>query len=67
MREVAGQSTQESLTRALDAERVRNAMRLSWVRFLAVSAIFGVTLYLGHWRGLADWAIYATPFAVYWT
>jgi adenylate cyclase len=66
MREVAAQSTQESLTRALDAERVRNAVRLSWVRSLAVSAIFGVTLYLGYLRGLADWAVYATPFAAYW-
>jgi adenylate cyclase len=67
MREVAGYSTEESLTRALDSERARNALRLSWVRFLAVSAIFGVTLYLGHLRGLPDWAVYATPFAAYWT
>ncbi len=66
MREVAAQSTEESLTRALDVERVRNAVRLSWVRCLAVSAIFGVTLYLGSLRGLADWAIYTTPFAAYW-
>ena len=66
MREVAGHSTEESLTRALDSERARNALRLSWVRFLAVSAIFGVTLYLGHLRGLPDWAVYATPFAAYW-
>ncbi|WP_224247920.1 adenylate/guanylate cyclase domain-containing protein [Hyalangium gracile] len=66
MKEVSGQSTDESLTRALDAERVRNAVRLSWVRFLAVTAIFGITLYLGLLRGLADWAIYITPFAAYW-
>ncbi|WP_224367160.1 adenylate/guanylate cyclase domain-containing protein [Hyalangium versicolor] len=66
MKELAKQNTEESLTRALDAERVRNAVRLSWVRFLAVSAIFGVTLYLGFLEGLADWAVYATPFAAYW-
>ncbi|MDY7225109.1 adenylate/guanylate cyclase domain-containing protein [Hyalangium rubrum] len=46
---------------------MRNVLRLSWVRFLAVSAIFGVTLYLGFLRALADWAIYTTPFAAYWT
>ena len=51
MKELAGQNTEESLTRALDAERVRNTLRLSWVRFLAVSAIFGVTLYLGFLQG----------------
>ncbi|HYH95180.1 MAG TPA: adenylate/guanylate cyclase domain-containing protein, partial [Hyalangium sp.] len=66
MKEVSGESTQESLTRALDSERTRNAVRLGWVRFLAVSAIFSVTLYLGFYRELADWAIYSTPFAAYW-
>jgi adenylate cyclase len=67
MRQVPAQNTEESLTRALDAERVHNAARLCWVRFLAVTAVFGVTLYLGYVRGLPDWAIYSTPFAVYWT
>jgi adenylate cyclase len=67
MKDVAAQSTQESLSRALDAERVRNSSRLAWVRFLAVSAVFGVTLYLGYLRGLVDWAVYAPPFAVYWS
>jgi adenylate cyclase len=67
MQEAAGPSTEQSMARALDVERARNAVRLSWVRFLAVSAVFGVTLYLGHLRGLADWAIYSTPFAAYWT
>ncbi|MBN1209335.1 MAG: adenylate/guanylate cyclase domain-containing protein [Myxococcaceae bacterium] len=66
MQETAGPSTEQSMARALDAERARNAVRLAGVRFLAVSAIFGVTLYLGHLRGLVDWAIYSTPFAAYW-
>src|SRR5687768_15626231 len=52
MREVPAQNPQESLTRALDAERVHNAARLGWVRFLAVTAVFAVTLYLGYVRGL---------------
>ena len=67
MKEAAAPTTEQSLSRALDAERVRNVRHLSWVRFLAISAVFGVTLYLGFLRGLADWAIYATPFAAYWT
>lgn len=66
MKEAAGPTTEQSLSRALDTERVRNARHLSWVRFLAVSAVFGVTLYLGFLRELADWAIYSTPFAAYW-
>jgi adenylate cyclase len=66
MTEAVGPTTEQSLSRALDVERVRNAVRLSWVRFLAVSANFGVILYLGSLRGLADWAIYSTPFAAYW-
>jgi adenylate cyclase len=66
MKEGPGLTTEESLARALDTERVRNSLRMSWVRFLAVTAVFGVTLYLGQIRGLADWAIYTTPFAAYW-
>ncbi|KFE64755.1 adenylate/guanylate cyclase domain-containing protein [Hyalangium minutum] len=66
MKEAAAPTTEQSLSRALDTERARNALHLSWVRFLAVSAVFAVTLYLGFLRGLADWAIYSTPFAAYW-
>jgi adenylate cyclase len=66
MKEGSGPTTQESLARALDAERARNATHLSWVRFLAVSAVFAVTLYLGQVLGQVDWAIYTPPFAAYW-
>jgi adenylate cyclase len=66
MKEAAAQSTTETLARALSTERVRNTLRLSWVRFLAVSAVFAVSLYLGWVREQADWAIYTTPFAAYW-
>ncbi len=66
MKEGAGQSAQETLARALDAERIRNVVRLSWVRLLAISAVFGVTLYLGFARAQEDWEIYAEPFAAYW-
>jgi adenylate cyclase len=61
----SSQSTTETLARALSTERVHNAVRLSWVRFLAVSAVLLVSLYLGVLRGHPDWAIYVTPFAVY--
>jgi adenylate cyclase len=66
MKEVAAQSTSESLARALGTERIRNTVRLSWLRFLAISAVFLVSLYLGALRGQPDWAIYTTPFAAYW-
>jgi len=66
MKKAASKSTTETLARALSNERVHNAFRLSWVRLLAVSAVFLVSLYLGALRGQPDWAIYITPFAAYW-
>jgi len=65
MKPVAAPSTTETLARALRTERARNAVRLSWVRFLAVFAVFLVSLYLGLMRGMADWAVYIPPFAAY--
>jgi adenylate cyclase len=57
---------QESVGRALAEERRSNGRHMAWVRLAAVSALFAMVLYLGPFRGLADWAVYLVPFGVYW-
>ncbi|NMO18479.1 adenylate/guanylate cyclase domain-containing protein [Pyxidicoccus fallax] len=54
------------MSRALEAERLRNARQLAWIRFVAVTVLFAVSAYLGLFRGLADWEVYLQTFAVYW-
>ncbi|MFP2933146.1 adenylate/guanylate cyclase domain-containing protein [Pyxidicoccus sp. 3LG] len=60
------EGSQDSVSRALDAERRRNARQMAWIRFIAVTVLFGVSAYLGRVRGLADWEVYLQTFAVYW-
>ncbi len=60
------EATEDTVGRALDTERVLNGRRMAWVRFAAVSAIYGFIFYLGRVRGLADWDIYRPPFLAYW-
>ncbi|MDC0715168.1 adenylate/guanylate cyclase domain-containing protein [Stigmatella sp. ncwal1] len=67
MMDAVGQTTQETLARTLETERGHNSLNLSWVRLLAVSAVFSVSLYFGRVRGMEDWAVYIPPFAAYWS
>jgi adenylate cyclase len=57
---------QDSVSRALEAERLRNARQMSAIRFVAVTLLFAVSAYLGLFRGLADWKVYLETFALYW-
>ncbi|WP_163996990.1 adenylate/guanylate cyclase domain-containing protein [Pyxidicoccus caerfyrddinensis] len=57
---------QDSVSRALDAERLRNARQMAAIRFVAVTLLFAVSAYLGRVRGLADWEVYLQTFALYW-
>jgi adenylate cyclase len=56
----------EPVERALEEERRHNTVRLALLRFLGVSAILAVTVYLARVQGLADWAVYLVPFTSYW-
>jgi adenylate cyclase len=60
------EGSQDSVSRALKDERLRNARQMAWIRFVAVTLLFGVSAYLGVFRGLDDWAVYLKTFAVYW-
>lgn len=60
------EGSQDSVSRALEAERLRNARQMAWLRFVAVTLLFGVSAYLGYFRGLGDWAVYLQTFALYW-
>ncbi|WP_240359550.1 adenylate/guanylate cyclase domain-containing protein [Pyxidicoccus trucidator] len=60
------EGSQDSVSRALEDERLRNARQMAWIRFVAVTLLFGVSAYLGVFRGLDDWAVYLKTFAVYW-
>jgi adenylate cyclase len=57
---------QDSVSRALDAERLRNARQMAAIRFVAVTLLFAVSAYLGLFRGQADWEVYLRTFALYW-
>ncbi|NPC87252.1 adenylate/guanylate cyclase domain-containing protein, partial [Pyxidicoccus fallax] len=65
-RSIQPEGSQDSVSRALEAERLRNARQLAWIRFVAVTVLFAVSAYLGLFRGLADWEVYLQTFAVYW-
>ncbi|PTL78152.1 adenylate cyclase [Vitiosangium sp. GDMCC 1.1324] len=52
--------------RALDEERRYNTVRLALLRFIGVSAILAITVYLARVQGLADWEVYLPPFSAYW-
>ncbi|WP_063934810.1 adenylate/guanylate cyclase domain-containing protein [Archangium violaceum] len=56
----------EPVGRALEEERRHNTVRLALLRFLGVSAILAVTVYLARVQGLADWEVYLPPFSAYW-
>jgi adenylate cyclase len=56
----------EPVGRALEEERRLNTVRLALLRFLGVSAILAVTVYLARVQGLADWEVYLAPFSAYW-
>ncbi|AKJ05299.1 adenylate cyclase [Archangium gephyra] len=56
----------EPVGRALEEERRLNTVRLALLRFLGVSAILAVTVYLARVQGLADWEVYLAPFGAYW-
>lgn len=56
----------EPVVKALEEERRHNTARLALLRFLGVSAILAVTVYLARVQGLADWAVYLVPFSAYW-
>ncbi len=56
----------EPVEKALEAERRHNTVRLALLRFLGVSAILAVTVYLARVQGLADWEVYLVPFSAYW-
>ncbi|MCP3141112.1 adenylate/guanylate cyclase domain-containing protein [Pyxidicoccus xibeiensis] len=66
MRSSQPEGSQDSVSRALEAERQRNARQMAWLRLAAVSVLFGVSAYLGRFRGLADWEVYLQAFAGYW-
>ncbi|MFP2913531.1 adenylate/guanylate cyclase domain-containing protein, partial [Pyxidicoccus sp. 3LFB2] len=63
---VQPEGSQDSVSRALEAERLRNARQMAWIRFVAVTVLFAVSAYLGSFRGLADWRVYLGTFAAYW-
>jgi adenylate cyclase len=54
------------VSRALDAERQRNARQLARIRFVAVTLLFGVAAFFGLALGQKDWAAYLPTFIVYW-
>ncbi|WP_395806583.1 adenylate/guanylate cyclase domain-containing protein [Archangium minus] len=56
----------EPVGRALEEERRHNTARLALLRFLGVSAILAVTVYLARVQNLADWEVYLVPFGAYW-
>jgi adenylate cyclase len=56
----------EPVGRALEEERRLNTVRLALLRFLGVSAILAVTVYLARVQGLGDWEVYLVPFSAYW-
>jgi adenylate cyclase len=60
------EGSQDSVSRALEVERLRNARQMAWIRLVAVTVLFGVSAYLGYFRGLGDWAVYLQTFAIYW-
>jgi adenylate cyclase len=66
VRSVQPEDSQDSVSRALEAERLRNARQMAWIRFGAVTALFAVSAYLGWVRGLEDWEVYLHIFAAYW-
>jgi adenylate cyclase len=60
------EDSQDTVSRALEAERLRNARQMAVIRFAAVTLLFAVSAYLGRIRGLADWEVYLRTFALYW-
>lgn len=47
-------------------ERLRNAERIALIRFVAVSAVFAVSLFFGVGKGEAEWAARVRIFVAYW-
>lgn len=60
------EGSQDSVSRALDAERQRNARQMAWIRLVAVTLLFGVSAFFGLALGQADWTVYLGTFAGYW-
>ncbi|MCY0996343.1 adenylate/guanylate cyclase domain-containing protein [Myxococcus sp. MISCRS1] len=66
LRPNAPEGIEDSVNRALDGERHRNARQLAWIRFVAITVMFGISATLGLFVGKADWAEYLAPLSVYW-
>ncbi|HZI13847.1 MAG TPA: adenylate/guanylate cyclase domain-containing protein, partial [Myxococcus sp.] len=60
------EGSQDSVSRALDAERQRNARQLARIRFGAVTLLFAVSAYFGLALGQDDWTVYLRTFTAYW-
>ncbi|WP_338867212.1 adenylate/guanylate cyclase domain-containing protein [Myxococcus stipitatus] len=57
---------QDSVNRALEGERRRNARQLGGIRLVAVTVMFAMSAALGLGAGKADWTEYLRPLGVYW-
>ncbi|NTX58552.1 adenylate/guanylate cyclase domain-containing protein [Myxococcus sp. CA039A] len=66
LRSNAPEGIQDSVNRALDDERRRNARQLSRIRFVAVTVMLVMSACLGLGVGKADWVEYLRPLSVYW-
>ncbi len=60
------EGSQDSVSRALDAERQRNARQMAWIRLVAVTLLFAVSAFFGLVLGQRDWTVYLWTFAGYW-
>ena len=66
MQTLQPEGSQDSVSRALEAERQRNARQMAAIRFVAVTVLFAVSAYLGLFLGKEDWGVYLQTFTVYW-
>ncbi|QSQ16488.1 adenylate/guanylate cyclase domain-containing protein [Myxococcus landrumensis] len=57
---------QDSVNRALEGERRRNARQLGGIRLVAVTVMLVMSAGLGLGAGKADWTEYLRPLVVYW-
>jgi adenylate cyclase len=60
------EGSKDSVSRALEAERQRNARLMAWIRFVAVTVLFAVSAYLGRFQADESWGVYLQTFTLYW-